>query len=486
MVRAHRQRFGLALFGLAGVALLAAAVAAGLLVEGSDRTGIILITPTVLAAFAAMSVAAPIAAGGGNELYPPDQLVAFPVRARTQYLASLVLAPTNLAWFTQLGLILGLIAYALDDFTPGLVPALVTVTAYVAMVTLGGQAVAWLVVGARQTRAGRRWLWTACIGGTSAVVVLLATVGIQRLLDSLPTTRVFVATAQGFGGDYRPWVVTTVSLLGAAAVLGYLGLRACAWALLRPGDVGAPSAGHRVVRRTARPTIFAELVAMDRASVWRSTPLRRGIYVLGLLPAAVAALAGLEWTSLVLLPGLVAAGAGLLFPVNSFCLDAGGATWLAAQPFDPRLAFWAKARVSAEICAVTVGTALLAGALTADGSPTPAAMAAALGAAVSCTAVVLSFCLRQSVSRPHRADLAGARDTPAPPGTMAVYSARLALNTTLLGILFFAVGLFGSWLMSLLAAGAATMLAARRLLLVARAYATPETRAAVVRAVASG
>src|SRR4051794_41953804 len=73
---------------------------------------------------------------------------------------------------------------------------------------------------------------------------------------------------------------------------------------------------------------------MDRASVWRSRSLRRGLLVLGILPGAAAALADLPWSSLVLLPALVSAGAGLLFGVNAFCLDGPGAVWLGSLPGD--------------------------------------------------------------------------------------------------------------------------------------------------------
>ena len=103
---------------------------------------------------------------------------------------------------------------------------------------------------------------------------------------------------------------------------------------------------------------YRQLVRTDRASVWRSTALRRGIYVLALLPGVVAAAVGLDWASLVLLPGLVAAGAGLLFGVNAFCLDGSGALWLSSLPHPPALAFWAKTRVLLEVCAIAVVVAL--------------------------------------------------------------------------------------------------------------------------------
>ena len=60
---------------------------------------------------ALLAVLAPLVAGGGNELFPTEQLAAYPITARTQYLASLVLTPLNLAWTTQLVALVGLTAY---------------------------------------------------------------------------------------------------------------------------------------------------------------------------------------------------------------------------------------------------------------------------------------------------------------------------------------------------------------------------------------
>ncbi len=51
---------------------------------------------------ALLAAIAPLVAGGGNELFPPEQLVAYPITSRTEHLASLALAPLNLAWTAQL------------------------------------------------------------------------------------------------------------------------------------------------------------------------------------------------------------------------------------------------------------------------------------------------------------------------------------------------------------------------------------------------
>jgi hypothetical protein len=116
--------------------------------------------------------------------------------------------------------------------------------------------------------------------------------------------------------------------------------------------------------------------------------------VLGVLPGAVSALAGLEWASLVMLPGLVAAGAGLLFGVNAFCLDGTGALWLASLPGDNRVLFRAKAQVVAEVCIVAVVIAVVAGAPRAGRAPTTSEVVALLGCTVVSVARVVATSMR--------------------------------------------------------------------------------------------
>jgi len=81
--------------------------------------------------------------------------------------------------------------------------------------------------------------------------------------------------------------------------------------------------------------------------------------------------------------------------------------------------------------------------LRASEAPTMQDLLCVLGASVGCTALVVATCLRLSVTRPHRAELRGPRDTPAPPGTMAIYSARLAGTTTFVGLIY-SVATFGT------------------------------------------
>lgn len=207
---------------------------------------------------------------------------------------------------------------------------------------------------------------------------------------------------------------------------------------------------------------------------------------MGGLPGLATAVARVDWATLGLAAGLVTAGAGLLFGVNVFCLDGPGALWLGSTALPPATHLWAKTAAIAEVCAVSSAIALVAGALRAQGSPTPAAAVAAGCAVVACTAAVTATCLRMSLLDPHRADLRDARDTPAPPGAMAVRSARLAVQTTFLALVISSSGRTGRPLAPILITLAVLALAARSVLKSGQMYSDPARRAFVLVTVATG
>ena len=60
--------------------------------------------------------------------------------------------------------------------------------------------------------------------------------------------------------------------------------------------------------------------------------------------------------------------------------------------------------------------------------------------------------MRWSGARPYAVDLRSARATPAPPLVMVGYSARLALSTTLTGLVFSGLALVPAWRLSVLVA----------------------------------
>ena len=141
MLREPRSRLGLALLAGCAVGLLVGAILVGArLSDAGDRSfGIALVMPSLLLGFALSAVVSPLAAGGGNQLFPPEQLAAFPIRPSTHFRSSLLLTPINLAWLLQVVALAGATAFVTGP-GPRLVLALVVIGSYVAFVTVAGQA----------------------------------------------------------------------------------------------------------------------------------------------------------------------------------------------------------------------------------------------------------------------------------------------------------------------------------------------------------
>jgi hypothetical protein len=191
-------------------------------------------------------------------------------------------------------------------------------------------------------------------------------------------------------------------------------------------------------RHPARPSAgsdFMMMLRIDRGAVWRSVPLRRGLMVLALMPGGVALAGNLEWQMLTILPGLVASGCALLFGVNTWCLDGRGALWRDSLPVAPRVMFLSRSVVLTEVLLCTAAVTLCLAALRA-GQPTTAEIVALICSTLVVTAQVVAAGMRWSIARPFAVDLRSARATPAPPVVMAGYSARLAVATTVTGLVF--------------------------------------------------
>lgn len=485
MVRARRARWGFVLLAATLPVLCGAAVVVGLLLPRDRLLDVTILAPTAYLSVALLALIAPLFAGGGNELFPAEQLTAFPVRARTYWAASLVLAPLNLAWSVQLVMLLGLTAY-LAGPVPSLPLALFAALAFLALVTVAGQALGWGIVGVRQGTVGRRVIWVLGAGALAAAAIVTITGNVTDVLDRSPLLTVVQGGLAAGRGDQAEWSVTVGLLVLLAVSAERAGRRVVAWTLRRPADARGSVDTRTVRRRGPVRTARSELLAVDRASVRRSPSLRRGLLVLGVLPGAAAAAAGLEWPSLVLLPGLVCAGAGLLFGVNAFCLDGSGALWLASLPRQATLAFWCKTQVVAETCLAAVATTLAAGALRAGRAPTATEATAVVACATVVLLRVVATAMELSVTRPYRADLRGLRDTPAPPGVMAAYSARLAFSTTLVAVFFAALAEVASWPWPLACALPFGLLSARRLVRAARLWEEPAVRGRLVAVVAAG
>ena len=113
------------------------------------------------------------------------------------------------------------------------------------------------------------------------------------------------------------------------------------------------------------------------------------------------------------------------------------------------------------------------------GAPTPAELTAVGCCTLVVVAQVVSASLRWSVRRPYAVDLRSARATPAPPLVMVGYSARHALATTLVGLLFsLLTAVAAVW--SMLVAVPFLLLSAARLLRTARHWNESSTRARVL------
>jgi hypothetical protein len=363
---------------------------------------------------------------------------------------------------------------------------LLVVAVFVGAATILGHGVGWLVMGVRQSRRGR--LATNLLGLTIVVAGLLIvwTGQVLTLLDNSPTASVLTAAYAGYQADHRRWLLT----LGVLAVLALLMLRfgdwAASWALRRPGDHSDRSSSRPVPRRPDKRSPLSALLAVDHASIWRSTPLRRGVLVIVLVPGAIAALAGMSWQSLILVPGLIAAGAGLLFGINAFTLDSTGSVWLSTLPGWARPAYLAKSRVFGEVALAAVLSALVGGSLRAPQPTSAAEVTAALGSALSSALVVVAIGMRSSLRHPHRADLQGPRDTPATPGVMAAQSIRFATVTTLTSLYFAGLALAGAWWLPIIGAVPVIAFALMHWLETARAWEHPHVRAFVVTTVSAG
>jgi hypothetical protein len=159
---------------------------------------------------------------------------------------------------------------------------------------------------------------------------------------------------------------------------------------------------------------------------------------------------------------------------------------LASLPRHAGTAFWCKAQVVAEVCVLAMTLTLAAGSLRAGGLPSAGEAAAVAACSLVVLLRVVATCMTLSVTNPHRADLRGPRDTPAPPGVMAAYSVRLAVSTTLLAVLFSGLAEVAPWHWSVLVAVPFLLLSLRRLVSAGELWKRPTVRARVVATVTSG
>ncbi len=389
--------------------------------------------PSMCLGFFVLAIFTAVASAGGREILPREQAVAFPVSTTTDHLGALMLAPLNIAWIAQAWTMLGITSYAVgpDRVWAYELPILLWVLAATAI----AQVIGWVAEGVRRGSHGIATLRAGTTLLALGAIVLLMTHQLGPVLDRSPTSLLLNVVLDSQTGHWLRWSVGVVVLvlLGlGAAVLGALPAH---WALRRPmrEELRLESGRHQA---QAMPhSDFLMMLRIDRAAIWRSVPLRRGLTVLALVPGAVAFAGDLEWQMLTILPGLVASGGALLFGVNTWCLDGRGALWRDSLPVSPRLGFVVRAAVLVEVLLCTAAATLVLAALRA-GRPTMAEVVALIRSTLVVSVQVVAASMRWSIARPFSVDLRGARATPAPPVVMVGYSARLAMVTTVTGLIF--------------------------------------------------
>lgn len=483
-VLAPRARLGLVLgAGLLVLVTVAAAVLPAFVPVPSElherlRTSL----PAAVLGFLLTATIAGVASAGGREMVPADQAVAFPLGTTTDHLASLLLAPLNLAWIVQAWALLA--AVAAVSGPERIWAAQLPVVLWVAAATSVAQVLSWLIEIVRLHRGGA-WVVRAVALVLGAALLGLAARGhLLAWATSLGGGSVVELSRAGAAGQWGSWLVgllVLALLTGAAVPLGAVAARRAG---RRPPRVQTSVETRSHPPRRDPAGVLRALVRIDRASVWRSAPLRRGIVLLAVLPMLVALAGRLEWAVVPVLPGLAASGGALLFGVNAWCLDARGAVWRESLPVSPRHTLLARAWVLTEMLVVAeLATVVVSGARA--GVPTAAELAATLAAAAVVSLRVVASSLRWSVRRPFGVDLRRARATPAPPAVMVGYSARLSVMATLTGLLFSTLGQVAPWTWSVGAGAVLGLTSLASLRRTVRRWETPAVRARVVATVSN-
>ncbi len=443
-------------------------------------------------------VVAAVTSSGGRELIPRQHLSAFPVGPAAEHLAALLLAPANIAWLLQVAgtfMVTGIAAAftAAGDgralLVGGGVTMLVT-AAWVLSATTIAQVLAWLAELVR-TVPGGHWVLRALVLLGGVLVVRSADVETLTSLLNWSFTRDLTARALDAvrGGAVR--ALLDVAILTAITVgAGWLGAVAYRFLSRRPtrDQSRTETATHPARRLPAQQAPAADLRAwcrQDWAAIWRSVPLRRGLIVLVAGPVFGGVMSRVAWNDLALFTGVVAAGGGLLFGVNAFCLDAEGAAFRDNLPVPPRLWITARALVLGQ---VVLGTCLLAtvAAATTARHVTVTALITAVAGVVGLSAQVVSRCLRWSVRHPERAELRTTRDSPASAGRMVGYSARLVGANTGLAVVLSVAARWDRPLVSVIVVAVVMVASALSIRRSLREFDDPVVRATIVQTVARG
>ena len=477
-VRRHSS-FWWAVIVMGGITVCAAVIPAFVASDDERRLDLAVLLPTGMAGILLISAVSAIASGGGREMVSREQGVAFPISPTSDHLGALLLAPLNISWLIQAWGLLGVTSYVVGPTQ--LASALPVMLLWMALATALAQVLAWSVEAVRRRRHGVVTMRVVLGLIAFGAAWVQASGRLTAMLDSIPTRDVVVGAVGGFGWRWGHTVLVEVGVLVLAVVLGAIPAQLAARRL--PHDELRAEAGTR----TPRPmpfSDFAALVRIDRASVWRAVPIRRGMTVLAVGPGLVAVLGNLPWASVTVLPGLVVSGGALLFGVNAWCLDGRGLLWRENLPVAPGLVFNARALVLAEFLGVASLVTIVLASLRA-GIPTGSEMTAIICTLLVVTVQVVGAAMRWADQRPFSVDLRSARATPAPPIVMVGYSARLAVVTTLTGLLFSFLARVPDPTVSVLVAVPCLAWSTTRLLRTRRRWTDPVVRARVLTTVSA-
>ena len=446
------------------------------------RTDALILLPTAYISVLVISLTSAAASGGGRELLPREQAVAFPVSPTTDHLGALLMAPLNIAWLLQGWTVLALTSYGVGP--NALLPlALLPVYLWLFTGTALAQCVAWVVELVRRGPFGANVVRLGALALAAGIGFLIASDQLTPMLDSSPTFRVLLAVLAGAHAEWGAWFSLMTWLLGIAVVAVVVGAWLADQVTRRPARDELKVEGSRHAARHHPTSDFTALLRTDRVGILRSVPMRRGMIVLSLFPGLIAIGGDFGWDRLAVFPGLVASGGVLLFGVNSWCLDGRGALWRDSLPVSPRLAFLSRVTVLLTILLASIAVTLLLASVRA-GLPTVSQAAAILCASVVVAVQVVATSLRWSVRNPYAVDLRSSRATPAPPLVMVGYSWRLALSTTFTSLLFGASAVAPWWISVAMAAPFLTW-SVVKLLLTARRRSDPVVRSRVIATVAS-
>ena len=438
--------------------------------------------PAALGGFLLLGIGASMGGGGGRELLPREQAAIHPIGPNTEHLGALVLAPLNLAWLLQAWTLLA--ATALVVGRDGLLGAQVVVLLWMLVATALAQLVGWTVEGTRRTRHG-----VQVVRGTTVALglALLAGQSVGRLDDlahALPTADL----AASLGGPRWPLVAGVLVVLVVGAVVA--GSVPARWALLLPPreELRVESGVHEARPAPVARFLGADLAMvrrLDRGSVWRSVGMRRGLIVLGLGPALLAVGSGMPWDTMLILPGLGASGAALLFGVNAWCLDGRGMLWRESLPVEPARIFDARALVVAECLTAVSAVPVLVGSIR-NGLPSLQIAISLLVVWLVVVVQVLAIAMSWSVRHPYAVDLRSPRATPAPHAAMFGYALKLSVVTTLTGMLFVGCAGVDVWWLPLAFGAPFLVWSSVRLLRARRRWLSAPVRAEIALTVSAG